>query len=94
VTAPANCRGAAMSFYSFVRGRRVALVFLSRSIVGSGLGTEIDAHELVLGLNQGWPVPPGLDADLGQRIDILHHCGNGGYPIMEQLRSASGGVMA
>jgi hypothetical protein len=70
-----------MSFQSFVRGRRVALVGPSRSIVESGLGTEIDAHELVVRLNHGWPVPPGLDADLGHRFDILYHCCNGDYPI-------------
>jgi hypothetical protein len=70
-----------MSFQSFVRGRRVALVGPSRSIVGSGLGTEIDAHDLVARLNHGWPVPLGLEADLGRRLDILYHCCNGDHPI-------------
>jgi len=82
-----------MSFQSFVRGKRVALVGPSRSVVGSGLGKEIDAHDLVARLNHGWPVPPGLQADLGRRIDILYHCCNGDHPIdrvfsggMERLR--------
>lgn len=84
-----------MSFQFFVRGKRVALVGPSRSVVGSGLGTEIDAHELVVRLNHGWPVPPGLQADLGRRLDILYHCCNGDYPIdrvfsagMDRLRWA------
>jgi succinoglycan biosynthesis protein ExoU len=70
-----------MDFDSFVRGRRVAVVGPSRSLVGSGSSGEIDAHDLVVRLNHGWPVPEPLHADLGRRIDVLYHCCNGDVPI-------------
>lgn len=70
-----------MDFASFVRGRRVAVVGPSRSAVGSGFGGVVDAHDLVVRLNHGWPVPEPLQADLGRRMDILYHCCNGDRPV-------------
>lgn len=70
-----------MSFQSFVRGRRLALVGPSRSIAGSSLGPSIDDHDLVVRINHGWPVPDDMRGDLGQRLDILYHCCNGDHPI-------------
>lgn len=70
-----------MDFTTFVQGRRVAVVGPSRSIVGSGLGKAIDAHDLVVRLNHGWPLPEPLHTDLGRRMDILYHCCNGDRPV-------------
>jgi hypothetical protein len=70
-----------MSFQSFVRGRRVALVGPSRSIGGSGYGPAIDAHDLVVRINHGWPISERLRPDLGRRLDILYHCCNGDRPV-------------
>lgn len=64
-----------------VRGRRVALVGPSRSIVASGYGPVIDGHAIVARLNHGWPVPEWLRPDQGTRLDLLYHCCNGDYPL-------------
>jgi len=70
-----------MDFVGFVRDRRVAVVGPSRSIFGSGLGGDIDSHDLVVRLNHGWPVPAAHRADLGDRVDIRYHCCNGDHGV-------------
>lgn len=54
-------------------GKRVALVGSAASAQGTGLGPEIDAHDLVVRVNWSAPVPPALVPDLGNRTDVLYH---------------------
>lgn len=71
---------------ALLKGKRVALVGPSRSVVGSGQGQEIEGYDLVVRINFQWPIPPSLIADVGKRMDILYHCCNGDVPITRHFR--------
>jgi hypothetical protein len=67
---------------ALLRGKRVALVGPSRSVVGSRQGQELEAYDLIVRINFQWPIPPPLIVDVGERMDILYHCCNGDVPMM------------
>jgi Glycosyltransferase family 29 (sialyltransferase) len=54
-------------------GRTVALVGAAASGAGTGLGAQIDAHDVVVRVNWACPVPRGLKRDLGARTNTLYH---------------------
>ncbi len=81
-SAEAQAREAA-ALASLVAGKRVALVGPSVSIAGGGAGAAIESFDLVVRTNFQWPVPAGLVADLGSRMDILYHCCNGDFPVAD-----------
>jgi hypothetical protein len=56
-----------------LKGKRVALVGAAASGVGTKLGAQIDAHDVVVRVNWACPVPAPLRAHLGRRTDTLYH---------------------
>jgi len=68
-------------YAALLRGKRVALVGPSRSVVGSRQGRRLEDFDLITRINFQWPVPPELVVDVGARLDILYHCCNGDVPI-------------
>lgn len=54
-------------------GRSVALVGAAASVAGTGLGDEVEAHDVVARTNWTTPVPDRLQADIGVRTDVLYH---------------------
>jgi hypothetical protein len=68
-------------YAALLKGKRVALVGPSRSVVGSRQGRRLEDFDLVARINFQWPVPPERVADVGARMDILYHCCNGDVPI-------------
>jgi hypothetical protein len=71
-----------------LRDRRVALVGPSQHIVGSRSASRIESYDVVVRLNNQWPVPPKLRADLGTRMDVLFHCCNNDTSIEWIFREA------
>ncbi len=69
-------------------GKRIAIVAPSSTIIGKKLGTFIDAHDLVVRVNFGWPIDSEMIEDLGSRGDILYHCCNGDFYLSEMLTEA------
>ncbi|MCH6255233.1 glycosyltransferase family 29 protein [Puniceicoccaceae bacterium K14] len=67
---------AEMGFADLIRGRRVALVGPSESLVGKG--DEIDSYDLVVRLNNAthfYPFESNLSYDIGSRFDVLYCLG-------------------
>lgn len=73
------------SYSDMLRGKRLALVGPSVSIVGQGLGDKIESYDYVVRMNFQWPIPEQIVVDVGRRMDILYHCCNGDYPISDLL---------
>ena len=67
---------AARKYPKFLKGKRVMVVGPAGYLVGSGKGAEIDAHDVVVRLNNSFPLPAELREDIGSRTDVLYHtCG-------------------
>lgn len=78
------------AFADLLDGKRVALVGPAPSVVGSGNGEAIEAHDLVIRINRGHPVPSTLMADIGRRTDVLYHnCWFGNRPLGDLQRAAA-----
>jgi hypothetical protein len=62
------------AYSQLVSGKTVAVVGPARTLVGTGHGLRIDAHDLVVRFNDTFDLPsrPGLAADIGSRTDILY----------------------
>lgn len=50
---------------------RVAIVGHGPSMKGAGLGPEIEAHDRIVRLKQGWMMPQVRPDDYGSRLDII-----------------------
>lgn len=72
-------------YRNLLKGKRVALVGPSASILGEGRGGLIESFDYVVRMNFQWPIAENLVVDLGQRMDILYHCCNGDFPIKKIL---------
>jgi hypothetical protein len=75
-----------LQYRALLKGKRVALVGPSQSVVGLRQGTRLESFDLVVRVNFQWPVPPALVSDIGRRMDILYHCCNGDVPIERLFR--------
>jgi hypothetical protein len=53
---------------AFINGKSVALVGNAQSLLGAGLGTRIDQHDVVIRMNKGFVTDP---ASQGTRTDIV-----------------------
>ena len=63
----------AAALSEYLAGKRVVLVGPAASLLGRGLGDEIDSYDVVVRLNLASPVPAGRRADVGSRTDVLYH---------------------
>jgi hypothetical protein len=57
-----------------IKNKNVSVVGLSKSLIGSKYGSEINSSEIVIRLNKSIPVPKELYDDLGDKTDILCTC--------------------
>ena len=63
-------------YLKFLKGKRIALVGPAGYLVAQNKGQEIDNHDLVVRLNNSFPLSPDAFLDTGSRTDILYHtCG-------------------
>lgn len=62
-------------FLRQLRGKTVALVGAAASIQGTGSGPDIDGHDVVVRVNNGFIYPGNMRHDLGSRTDIVYHTG-------------------
>jgi Glycosyltransferase family 29 (sialyltransferase). len=61
------------SFKEFVTGKRIVIVGPAATLKGSGYGSLIDSHDIVVRLNHAWPLPKEFAEDIGTRIDVIYH---------------------
>lgn len=59
---------------SYLKGKNVALVGPAAYMMGSGLGKEIDSHDVVVRINRGLDSISEFKNDIGSRTDILYSC--------------------
>lgn len=62
-----------MTFSEYVNGKSVAIVAPGAYLMGSKQRELIESHDLVARINRGFPVPPAMIEDIGERCDILYH---------------------
>lgn len=68
-----------------LEGKSIAVVGNGPSEVGKGLGAEIDAHDVVIRINNY--VTAGYEKDYGRRIDVWMKCG--ADDVRHEIRDAS-----
>lgn len=56
------------------KGKSVAIVARAGSLLTSGQGEAIDAHDLVIRVNYTLPLDPEQAEHIGTRTDLLYHC--------------------
>jgi hypothetical protein len=59
---------------TLLEGKNVALVGPASYMMGSGLGKEIDKHDVVVRINRGIESISVFENDLGKRTDIYYSC--------------------
>ena len=62
--------------HDFVAGKTVVIVGASHELQDSNLGNLIEQTDVIIRVNNGWPVSETDQSDLGSRADILFHCCN------------------
>jgi hypothetical protein len=61
------------AYARYLTGKTVAIVGPAPSLEGSGQGSLIESHDVVVRINRGYRIPAELIPDIGQRTDILYH---------------------
>ena len=61
-------------FEDFIKNRKVALVGPAAYMMNSGLGHEIDSHDVVIRINRSYESVEKFSEDIGKRTDILYSC--------------------
>lgn len=62
-----------VSYGDFMKGKRVALVAPSKSILNFENGQMIESYDVVVRLNKALPVPKNLAKHIGSRTDVLYN---------------------
>ena len=74
-----------VAYYRYLKGKRVALVGPAGYLRHKG--QEIDPHDIIVRLNNSFPLPKELHPHIGSRTDVLYHtCGR----IKSVLRKVAG----
>lgn len=61
-------------FQNLIRNKSVALVGPAKYMEGSGLGPEIDAHDIVIRVNRGIDSIEDHSEDIGSKTNVLYSC--------------------
>jgi len=61
-------------YQDFITGKSVAIVGPAAYMAGSGLGDEIDSHDVVVRINRSIETIDEFEKDIGRRCDILYSC--------------------
>jgi hypothetical protein len=74
-------------FSQYVKGKRIIIVGPSNSLENKNLGKEIDKYDIVIRLNNSYPIFINKEnhRDIGTRTDVLYHTG----AIRKTLEKAS-----
>lgn len=62
------------NFEKIIKNKSVAIVGPASYLEGSGLGKEIDNHDLVIRINRGCELIKDYSKDIGEKTDILYSC--------------------
>jgi len=59
-------------YSEFLKGKRVALVGPANRTKGTKQKDNIDSYDVVIRMNLAYKVPPKIQADVGERVDVLY----------------------
>jgi hypothetical protein len=62
-------------FFKYVNNKKVIIVGPAQYLDGSGMGKFIDSYDIVVRLNNSYPIKKESFVDLGSRTDVLFHTG-------------------
>jgi hypothetical protein len=66
-----------INFSNYIKNKKIIIVGPSKSLEGKNLGKIIDSYDIVIRLNNSYPISlnKNVQNDLGTRTDILYHTG-------------------
>lgn len=64
------------TYYDLLLNKKVIVIGPSPNLLNQNLGNYIDSFDLVVRLNQSYPLENQYSNDLGTKTDILYHCLN------------------
>lgn len=71
-----NYRDNKKEYEKFLKDKNVIIVGPSKSIEGSGIGRKIDSKDIIVRLNNSYPIYSSrITSDIGSRTDVLYHTG-------------------
>tara|TARA_Y100001968_G_C19315288_1_gene696335 strand:+ start:79 stop:936 length:858 start_codon:yes stop_codon:yes gene_type:complete len=73
---PENMRSVYWELADYLRGKDVAMVGPAPNLVGTGMGSEIDAYDVVCRVNNSFIINEEMVKDYGARKDILFNSGS------------------
>ena len=73
---PENMSGLYVELAEYLRGKDVAMVGPAPNLVGTGMGPEIDAYDVVCRVNNSFIINEEMVQDYGSRKDILFNSGS------------------
>jgi hypothetical protein len=62
-------------FFTYVNNKKVIIVGPAQYLNGKGMGKFIDSYDIIVRLNNSYPIKKESFADLGSRTDVLFHTG-------------------
>jgi cyclopropane fatty-acyl-phospholipid synthase-like methyltransferase len=62
-------------FFKYVNNKKVIIVGPAKYLDGSGMGEFIDSYDIIVRLNNSYPIKKESFVDLGSRTDVLFHTG-------------------
>ena len=62
-----------MSFAEFVKDKSIALLASSRHLMGMKQREKLEAFDLIIRINRGFPVAENMIEDISDRTDVLYH---------------------
>jgi hypothetical protein len=74
-----------MTYAELIEGKSVAIIAPAAYLLGSRQRARIESCDLIARINRGFPVPPGMVEDIGERTDILYHLLMVGMAASEQV---------
>jgi len=62
------------SFRNYIEGKSIAIVGPAEYMTSSGLGLDIDSHDIVVRINRSIELCDDYKDDIGQKTDVLYSC--------------------
>ena len=61
------------AYSQYISGKSVAIVGPAASLIGENNGEKIDSHDIIVRINNDFPLSSKLSKDIGSRTDVLYH---------------------
>lgn len=68
-----QCKKYNYEYLEWLKDKKVIIVGPSNLLIGKSLGAKIDSYDIVVRLNNSFPLYSHLKKDLGSRTDVIYH---------------------